>query len=267
MKISFVIGGLPTVPVSTWGEIIKSKNKGSSAYSLEDYWRVKGLELNTEFENEILKTRNKIGIPKEGLKYEEITTHYYPEDYVWITDVNLKNKTVAFDKSVEFETERILKEFDCDLFVSKQIKSILLSNIVLPLFPYISDSGEISIKTLFIEDDLDREEYIKSEKEVLIRITSKVSPNAVIQFIEDRRKLFTNLFNELPEKKKCNLSDEKIKIVLERRNNPNITFNKLSIILANKENINKIPKTLNKDYEEAEKYISSLFYKNTKKTH
>jgi len=212
MKIKFVVCGLPISPVSTWGEIKKYKNEGSPAYSLEDYWRVKGLEVNTEFEKEILKTRKKIGIPKEGLKYGEINTHYHPEDYVWITEVNLRNKTVAFDKSVDFETERILNEFDCDLFVSKQIKPILLGNIVLPLSSYISDSGEISIKTLFTEDDLDREEYIKNEKELLIRITSNVKPEAIRQFIRDRYDLFTELLKKLPEKKKFELSKKKIAV-------------------------------------------------------
>jgi|GEM_PF-4696119 len=260
MKIKFVVCGLPISPVSTWGEINKYKNEGSPAYSLEDYWRVKGLEVNAEFEKEILNTRKKIGIPKEGLKYGEINTHYHPEDYVWITDVNLRNKTVAFDKSVDFETKRILKEFDCDLFVSKQIKSILLGNIVLPLSSYISDSGEISIKTLFTEDDLDREEYIKSEKEVLIRITSAVTPEAIRQFVSDRYDVFCELLNKLPKKKKFELSKKKIATYQLKKEG--LSYKEISFKLV--ENTDDIPmsvKAIEKIYKKAKTDIESLFHK------
>ena len=155
MKIRFVVGGLPVSPVSTWGEIRKYTEGGLSGFSLEDYWRIRGLEINIDFESEILTTRNKLGLPSDGLTYEE-----------YLKYCNSESKQNA----VEIEVQRILKEYTCDFFVKKQIKSILLSNIALPAYPNMSDVGEISIQTVFNEDDLNNVDYTGNEKAVYINI-------------------------------------------------------------------------------------------------
>lgn len=251
MKIGFVIGNLPIVPVYDWGSIRKFNRQGLPGFTLNDYWKIRGLEINTQFNEEITRTRFKIGISKDGLSYEEFIKINPPYPY--------GEETKFFNEKVDKEVERILREFNVDSMVAKHIRSILLANVVLPYYENMSDRGEISIQTEFDENDINFGGL--QEPSVYIRVTSATKPESIIEFIRDNRKKLRDLLKKLPQKIDYSLSREKIELVLERREKSKLTnknfFTKYAVETEN----NNLPRSIEKLYNDTEKTIKLLFYK------
>lgn len=254
------MGSLPITPLSKWSEIRRYNLKGLPGFTLNDYWKIRGLEINTEFEQEILKTRIKIGISENGLSYEDYIKINPPYRNLDAFNPKIKKINDDFDKRVELEINRILKEFVCDSFVSNQLRSILLANLALPLYGNMSDSKEISIQSYFGENDIDLNKTDK-QPSISIKISSYTKPEAVISFIRDNRERLSEIFSLLPKKNDLTLSGEKIMIVLARRENQKIKNKVFFTKLGMDKNIDKMPKTIEKEYNRAEEEIKSLFYK------
>lgn len=260
MKISYVLGKPPISPISDNNEVIKNSNKGLSDFSLEDRWRVRALEVSPIFNEEIIKTRKLLNIPIDGFSYEEFLGIYNFLEWGYVRESWSKKTEEEFNQKIDTEIKRIFNEYECDLFVKRQLKTILLANIVLSSHSNMSDWGEISLDTFFTAEDYDNE---KREKSVVIKITSEVSPEAIIQYIRDRRSNIKKLLSKLPEKKKFILSDKKIKI-FQLGNDPQLTYENIAAKLSTIWDISS--KNVEKIYRETKEDILSLFNKKLLKT-
>ena len=264
MRIGFVLGVIPIQPTYDFGEITKFTREGLSGFSLEDYWRVKGLEVNKEFETAILLARKNLGLPINGLPYSEYTRYFYNyENNDFFTSSNKLEKLIPEDL-INKEIQKMLSRHDCDSFVKWQLKSILLAEVVLPSYPNMSNFGEISIQTLFSEDDLNIDDYTNNEKAILIKITSKVSPEAIREFVKDRHDIFVKLLKELPKKKKFELSNEKLNVY--ELGNKNLSYKAIADKLVDGTDYEpKAPKAIEKIYKRTLLNIESLFHKKSDK--
>lgn len=260
MKIGFVLGVIPVQPTYDFGEITKFTREGLPGFSLEDYWRVKGLEVNKEFETAILLARKNLGLPINGMTYGEFTRYFYRYENNDFFKSNNKLEKLIPEDLINKEIQKMLNQYDCDSFAKWQLKSILLAEVVLPSYPNMSNFGEISIQTLFSEDDLDIDDYTSNEKAVLIKITSAVKPEAIREFVKDRHDLFIELLKKLPKKEKFELSKNKLAVF--ELGNSKLTYKKIALKLVENTDDNPMsPKTIEKIYTRVVSDIESLFHK------
>jgi hypothetical protein len=175
-----------------------------------------------------LKSRKNIGISDVGLGYDEFKSHYYPFNCNPNSNPKMAEKEREFNRLVNCEINRITSEYICDHFVKKQIKSILLSNIVLPSSNLVSDFGGISIHSN-IGDNEDIDENITNKEAVLIKITSRVSPEAIIRYIGDEQiRIKLNTFLKLlPKHIKKPLTEEMFEIYKMKSGKNKITFEEM----------------------------------------
>jgi hypothetical protein len=230
MKIRFVLGQLIYNLVFDLNEIeeVQKEYPGILCFSKEEIEKVKRLEINPHFEKEILKSRKNIGISDVGLGYDEFKSHYYPFNCNPNSNPKMAEKEREFNRLVNCEINRITSEYICDHFVKKQIKSILLSNIVLPSSNLVSDFGGISIHSN-IGDNEDIDENITNKEAVLIKITSRVSPEAIIRYIGDEQiRIKLNTFLKLlPKHIKKPLTEEMFEIYKMKSGKNKITFEEM----------------------------------------
>jgi len=248
LKIGFVLGGVPIAPVYSWKEILKNSKPGLNSFSYEEYWKVRGLEFNQDFENAIIEARIKLKLPKQGLSYD---------DYLKYSDLGHDGG------KVDDEIDEILRRYDCDSFVKKHVKTILLANFVLPSSPLKNDSGDLSLETLF--DEADIENLATAGEAIIIKITSSgVTNNAIKQFLKDRENELSSLIKRLPEKEKFILSEEKLK-VHQLKKIQNLPYGAISVKIS--EMTGEEPKNveaLKKSYESTRSAITHLFHPKVK---
>lgn len=230
MKIRFVLGELIYNLIFDLDEIEKAQKKypGVACFSKEEIEKVRRLEINPHFEREILISRKNIGIPDVGLNYDEFKSHYYPFNCNPNSSPEMAEKEREFNKLVSYEIDRITSKYRYDHFVNKQIKSILLSSLVFPSSVQTSDFGGISIHTNF-GDDEDIDENITNEEAVLIKITSRVSPQAIIDFIKLKpiRDKLSAILEHLPVYVKKPLTEEMFEIYKMKSGKNKITFGEM----------------------------------------
>lgn len=226
MKIWFAVGGLLYNPTHDLNDLEKARIEypDLTNFSAEECEKVKRLEINPIFKKEILKVRKNIGIPVDGLDYDDFKSYYYPFNTNTFDNPSLAQKNNDFNKKVDDEVNRIFDKYNCDHFVEKQLKSILLANVVIPLSSDNSDFGGISIQTIFDDDDKDRDENQNNEKAVFIKVTSKVSADAIIKFIEKKRKRLKRLLKNLPKHIKKPLTEDELEIHKMKDSENKITF-------------------------------------------
>ena len=234
MKIRFVLGQLIFNLIFDLKEVEEAQKKysGIACFSKEECEKVRRLEINPVFKKEILKTRKNIGIPVEGLDYDDFKSYYYPFNMSVSNNPDLVRNRNEFSRKVDDEINRIFDEYDCDHFVERQIKSILLSNVVLPSAIQMSDFGGISIHSVIGDDENDTDENITNEEAVFIKITSRVSPEAIINFIVEKQKELKSLLGHLPRHIKEPLTDEELSIYKMRDGNNKTPFNDIEAKLA-----------------------------------
>lgn len=269
MKIRFVLGELVYNLVFDLNEIEEAQKKypGVTCFSKEEIEKVRRLEINPNFEKEILISRKNIGIPDVGLNHGEFKSHYYPFNCNPNSNPEMVEKERDFNKRVLSEIDRITSKYNCNHFVKKQIKSILLANVVLPSSNQVSDFGGISIHTNFGNNE-DIDENITNEEAVLIKITSKVSPEAIISYIGNKqiRIKLKALLKLLPKYIKKPLTKETFDIYKIKSGKNKITYREMHGKTAkkydDKEFFMEID-TLKHDYS---KDINVLFCKKRKKT-
>ncbi|MDD4938393.1 MAG: hypothetical protein PHX34_05295 [Candidatus Shapirobacteria bacterium] len=272
MKISFIIGGLPMSPLSTLEEIRAAGKRpvkinkielikdvpGLLTFSDESYWKIKCLEINTEFEKEIIRARRMLGIPDNGLTYSEYLESYSPFTLSDNSDIGIK---------INNEIQSILEKFNCDDYVKNQLKSILLANIVLPTESDGRERNGISVYSIFNEEDLNSQNYDLSEKAVFIKITSSVKSEAIINFIENNGDKFNTLLSNLPKSRGyTDLSEEKIAILGMKKNNPKTNYNDMAAkwakLCTNENNFkNKDIKTVGAFGQYYRRTVADLFCK------
>lgn len=235
MKIRFAVGGLLFNPTYDLNDLQKARVKypDLTNFSVEECEKVRRLEINPMFKKEILKSRKNIGIPVDGLDYSEFKSHYYPFNMDGFDNPDKSQKNDEFDKKVNSEITRIFDEYDCDHFVEKQLKSILLSNIVIPSSTNNSDFGGISIQSIIGDDDKDRDENQNNENAVFIKLTSKVSPGTIIKFIEKKQEKLKKLLEYLPEHIKRPLTNDELNTYKMRDGEDKMTFDRIEAKLAN----------------------------------
>ncbi len=267
MKIWFAVGGLLFNPTQNLNDLEKIRNEypGLANFSAEDCEKVKRLEINPVFKKEILKARENIGIPIDGLDYDDFKSYYYPFNTNTFDNPDLAQINKDFNKKVDNEINKILEKYNCDHFVEKQIKSILLANVVIPSSSDNSDFGGISIQTIFNESDKDRDENQNDEKAVFIKITSKVSPEAIIEFIKKKRNRLNRLLKNLPKHIKKPLTEEELEIHKMKDSKDKITFDTMEAKMTISGKFRYVPpgSTLKQSYD---RDINVLFCKKRQKS-
>ena len=258
MKISYVLGKPPIEPTSDKSVVTMKSHQGLNGFSLEDRWRVRALEINQAFEKEIIETRKTLNIPTNGYTYEEFLGIYNFLEFGYVRGPLTKVQELEFNKKIDIEVCRIVGEYNCDIFVKRNLKTILLANIVLSSSSNMSDWGEIYLKSLFTTKNY---ESFGKDKSVVIKITSKVSAEAIIEFIKDRRVKINTLLKKLPKKKKFILTDDKIRLVLARRANTKLDNKTFYTKYAEDKKIDLLPRSIEKEYDRTEKEVESLFHK------
>lgn len=238
MKIRFVVGGLPIEPLSNLDEIKKAEKAkkivdgtetmvdalGILTFSEESYWKIRCLEINQEFEPEILRVRKLLRIPKNGFTYDEYLKKYSPFAL---------GITSSENKRIDDEIASILAKFHCDDYIKTQLKSILLANIALPTESNGWKRNGISVYSILDENNLNKQDFDTSEKALFIKVTSSVKPEAIINFIEKNKDKFNSLLNKLPKSRGyTELSEEKIAILGMKKNNRKVKYNQMASLWA-----------------------------------
>ena len=121
MKIRFVLGQLIFNLIFDLKEVEEAQKKysGIACFSKEEFEKVRRLEINPVFKKEILKTRKNIGIPVEGLDYDDFKSYYYPFNMSVSNNPDLVRNRNEFSRKVDDEINRIFDEYDCDLSIPK----------------------------------------------------------------------------------------------------------------------------------------------------
>jgi len=235
MKIKFIIGDLPMGFARDWSGILKWSNHGATPYSYQDYSKIKGLELISDFEKEIIKSRKILNIPKKGMDYKYV---------VWILDeFVLRNEDERLMlKKIELEEQRINDIFILDNFIKKQIKSLIISDFVFPNACRSNTDGDINYE-VFLSEERDENGDINVEG-VSINITSPIKKYKLKKFIDNYWKYFSKSINALP-KDKFSLSDYEIEIFNLR--NQKLPFKTVADEVVKKQNINNITGEINED--------------------
>ena len=219
MKILFVAGGMPFSPISEWKKIEENNRLSHTGFSLEEYEKVKGLEIIPEFEQMLINSRKNLGIPKNGLSFDEYKKIFYQGMEF---DDKLVKKQKDFKIKINKEIKEILSRFECDEFVKLQLKNILLGNVVLPSNHHPNIDGDIDFEIKMFEDQ--REDKIGM---VSINISSPIKKDKLIKFIGKSWKNFEKTISNLPSKKIFKLSEKEMKII-EKRDNFKLSFSKVA---------------------------------------
>lgn len=226
MKIQFIVGDPPVFVASNWIEIVDFAKNGFSGYSYEDYSKIIGLEIIKDFEDEIIKSRNSLKIPKEGLGYTEIINSIALPNPL---DINSKIEK----EKLEMETTRLNEIFIFDSYIQNQLPSLIMGNYVLPTKQNSNIDGDINYEIIGEDDDQGR----KINEVISINITSPISLNKLKTFIEDNWHVLGKEVDCLLDKGKFNIEDIELQIV-DLRDNQKLSFPKIATEIVRLNKIN-----------------------------
>lgn len=256
MKIKFVIDNDPIVEANTWKEILKYRNVFYYTFTKDSYCKFKALELNQDFDKEISKSRENLGIPVNGLPIEDGYKMISKDNTLRTAHMDDKFKErsaeeAEFMKRVWVECGRIEKKLKLDILVSCFIRELLLSNYVESMFSNFADTGQISYA---VEEDYSSNKNIPSM--VFIQITANISKNKLKNFIESNWKLISKDLARFPNKNSFNVTERDLKIV-SLRDSYGLSFPKIA---------DKIIEDFNIDNSEGKinDYSVKIAYKRTK---
>lgn len=202
MKILFLIGNPPIDAVSTWDELEIYRDKGIIIPNREFFVAIKALERNTDFENEILKSRENINIPTTGISWKEYFNDYYLKSLTLYL-VSESKKYSDFDKNVKKEVQRIKKEMrSMNEYIEDQLEFIIIGGFV------VSKGYPIAIQ-VHPEEQNDDGKY----NSISINIHSQISINELDVFIEENKPLLNNLMRKLSKKPNYFISQKALRIV------------------------------------------------------
>ncbi len=235
MKIKFIIGDPPLFTADNWNEIIRWNKKGYSGYSYEDYSKVIGLEIIKDFEDEIIKSRKNLNIPKEGFDHKKI-------EEIIVSPNPFEEEDNKIRKNIENEEKRLNDIFIFDNFVKRQLSTLILGNFVLPNKYYNNLDGSINYEIIRSEE---RDENGNlATYGISINIIRPVKKNKLIKFIKDNWENIGNAVDELP-KNRFKLTNYEIEIFNLR--NQTLPFKTVVDEVIKKQNIDNENEKINED--------------------
>ena len=162
----------------------------------------KALEQNIEFETEMLLARKNIGIPETGISWKDYYKNYYFKRMV--TYSGDENKKLSnFYSKLDTEVVRIKKKFNLDSYVANQLDNLIIGGFV------FSEDFPISYEANPIDDFEQNLGY----KDILIKISHKVTQHELITYIKDNWKNIEKILKLLPTKPKYYISKKSFRIV------------------------------------------------------
>jgi len=248
MKILFLIGNPPYTAVSSWKEIQQHKEYGFTP-TREVYNLIKGLEKNAEFEKIITSARKRVGLPENGISWQEYTSKYFVGKLRKLIGEERKKAIDLLCKVVKEITT--IGGMNLNYHVSKQLPHLIYGNFVYfefpPIFWYCHGNTE----------DYGGDYYYH----LSIRINNKVTKNELINYIEDNWKNISRSMH-LPPKNKFFISSRDQKII-ELKDKKRLTFNQIADQIISDLRLTNSDGKINEDsvktaYSRAKRKISSL---------
>lgn len=235
MKIKFIVGDPPMGVAKDWNEITKRNKKGYSGYSHEDYSKVIGLETIKDFEDEIIKSRINLNIPKEGFDYKKI-------EEIIVSPNPFEEEDNKIRKNIENEVKRLNEIFIFDKFVKEQLPPLILGNFVLPNKYYNNHDGSINYEV--IRDEEFDENGNLAIYGISININRPVKKNKLIRFIKDNWDSISIAVDKLSENK-FNLTDYELEIFNLR--NQGLPYKTITKKIIENQNIDNEAGKINED--------------------
>lgn len=238
MKIQFVIEKPIRKIVSTWEEI---KKNGGESFSKEFYLKCKALELNKDFEKEIIKSRKMLGIPENG----------YPFDYeITKTEIEKGGKEIG----------RLEKIFYFDRTIKNTLHDLLYENLVYYNMD-VSDQDIISCRMDDYFGEYEEDNGVWSC--VLLSITIPITRHRLKKYIDNNWKYIKDNLDKLPKRKDFNISEKQLRIFEIKESNKKLTYSDIANQIIKEFNIDDPEAKTNEEsikteYNRAKKKIESL---------
>ena len=206
MKIKFVVGSPAKYCTSYWNEI-QSLSKIEVGPDEEAYILFKALELNHELDRELHISRNKLGIPMNGIswvEYKRLHGVNIPKD----TTDEETSKVLSFLKSYPNEISRISRKLKLHPLIFEQLKNLILGDFVEPYPRGIGYGTNV--------DDVDYNGKVFQDgdvESVQIHVNKRATKNEVLKSIERNWTEIERLINLLPLNNDFYVSNRDIRIV------------------------------------------------------
>jgi len=244
MKIIFVshLGEKYTF-ANSWKEILDLKLEES--ISKEFYLQCKALETNTEFVEEIVKSRQNIGIPKDGLSVEEFLKLH--------TNKRLRDR-ITLRARVDKEVKRIMTLFKINInCIEFLLTDIIISNYVGPTF------GNLDLDLFHSIDD------VHHPQRFTLNISKKISKNRLINYINDNWENISNYLSGLDKDKQISITEKEIKII-NYRDKQKIKYSEITNLISKEYGADDPNSKINEDsiktsYFRAKEKVSEIITK------
>ena len=180
-----------TIECDSYEKIIKVD---SEQIDYKTYTFIKALEKNKQFENQIKKIRDKIGIPREGFTKKEYDSFreshkIYPTKKSGYIGFGHSDKFNEINKIIRNESLPIITHFNLNDLIASSIKYLVFHN------------GIYAPNRAIYLDDNKKPLPLNESTNIKIVIQSKVSKNKLIKFIKENFKQLEEAMEEsnLPE--------------------------------------------------------------------
>lgn len=258
MKIGFALGKITgeefyglaynLVEVTyNYSEIKKAKKRGLHGHTKTFFDFIQALSRNDLFEQEILRSREKIGLPQNGLPFEKYKTYGYHD-----RETILK----YFD-----QLDRFHEQYVYPLELETYLYDIIFYGIV---SPFESVQSEISWHTTELRAD-ELERTTGEIKSIMIKIVGPITKNAFHRYIDKEWPNIQEKIKLLAKKSVTNfasINDRDLEI-LSMRNEQKLTFSKIADKISKKYDSEE-DSTINEDsvktaYKRAREKIANTF--------
>lgn len=229
MKIKFIINPISkkTRTVSSWREIEKEK-----IFNKNLYYIVKTLELNSNFEKELIKSRNILNIPENGYELKEYLNIINFEKDSQIGDQIGYLGTAPIESREE--TKRLEKIFIIDPAIKFYLDCLLYGNYVYPTngdyFHIKAISHEIvGLDTAFPPEGVD----FGDDRCLSIAIKSSVSKNCLKKYIDENWLSIERSIKLLKGRDFLRITKRDLRIFELKQKNNKITYEEIANIIIN----------------------------------
>lgn len=240
MKIQYLCGDLPFFLASSWEEIEDWNQKGLSGYSYKDYWKIKGLEVIKDFEDEIIKSRLNLNIPEDGYSQNEVIEIIEPTGF--ILNRNEIDKRNKLEIGISGEVNRLKAKFNFDKLILNQLKPLIIGNFVFPNKGTMNVDGDINYQIIDEQDDFG----ITNIETVSINITAPITKGKLLKYIKHVWDKLELSISNLPNNNTLSLRDIALQIV-KLKDNTNLSFKKIAEKIIKDNNIDDPEDKINED--------------------
>jgi len=204
MKIKFLTGDVtPHYNINPKHKVISDTGYRDNQFlDLDFYSSIKALEKNTKFETEVKNTRQQLGLPDEG--YPTIN-EYIKAEYPWLLKKAPKsNLVISVTENKDGALTKLAAKFNLPQDIAEQIHHIVYASCV------IAPPNKISHGPFIINEDPETESTPWCFQ---ISISSPVTKNKLISYIENHWTAMSEQINKLEKGGTVRVSDRDLRIV------------------------------------------------------